>query len=135
MFRKAMLDLEEYSRYPYSMDAVLFYHLLKKGKGYMLPHEMAVYRIHSGGVWSTIGLNAQIKNEFNARLGLYGVEQSYEAAFFLRNQFTKPISRMWVLQEWKLMRESFRIISKHFGVFSTIKLFIKKMLFNENLHY
>jgi glycosyltransferase involved in cell wall biosynthesis len=135
MFRSDKLDLDEYSQYKYSMDAVLFFHLLKKGEGYMMSDNMSVYRIHSGGVWSSIGSNNQIRNEFKARIGLYEVEQSYEAAFFLRNQFTKGMSRKWMLREWNLMMSSFRIISKHMGLASTLNLFLSKFLLNRDLIY
>lgn len=135
MFRSDKLDLDEYSQYKYSMDAVLFFHLLKKGEGYMMSDNMSVYRIHSGGVWSSIGSNNQIRNEFKARIGLYEVEQSYEAAFFLRNQFTKGMSRKWMLREWKLMITSFRIISKHFGFAPTLNLYLSKLLLNKSLKY
>lgn len=133
MFRSDKLNLQEYARYPYSMDAVLFFHLLKKGPGIMLNEDMAVYRIHTGGVWSGINMENRFKNEFKARIGLYEVEQSYEAAFFLRNQFTKFISRRWMLQEWRLMMKSFKIISKHFGYIATFNLFAEKVFLNKNL--
>lgn len=135
MFRSDKLNLQEYARYPYSMDAVLFFHLLKKGPGIMLNEDMAVYRIHTGGVWSGINMENRFKNEFKARIGLYEVEQSYEAAFFLRHQFTKSFGRKWMLQEWKTMMESFKILSKHFGGTNTSKLFLKKLLLNQDLKY
>ena len=134
VYRADKLDLKEYSQYPYSMDAVLFFHLLKKGKGYMFPEEMGVYRVHSGGIWSGVNNNIQLKNEFHARIGLYEVEQSYEAAFFLRHQFAKTISRKWMIKEWRLMTKSFKIISKHFGVFSTFKIYLRKLLLNKKLN-
>lgn len=135
MFRSDKLNLQEYARYPYSMDAVLFFHLLKKGPGIMLNEDMAVYRIHTGGVWSSINQENRFKNEFKARIGLYEVEQSYEAASFLRYQFAKCFGRKWMLQEWKTMMESFKILSKHFGVTNTSKLFLKKLLLNQDLKY
>lgn len=135
MFRFKKLDLQEYSKYPYSMDAVLFFHLLKKGKGYMFIEKQAVYRIHNGGIWSGIDSMSQMKNEFKARIGLFTVEQSYEAAFFLRNQFTKLISRKWMLKEWKMMLKTFCIISKYFGIVSTLNLYMRKILLNTNLKY
>ena len=135
MFRSDKLNLQEYARYPYSMDAVLFFHLLKKGPGIMLNEDMAVYRIHTGGVWSGINLENRFKNEFKARIGLYEIEQSYEAASFLRHQFAKCFGRKWMLQEWKTMMESFKILSKHFGGSNTSKLFLKKLLLNQDLKY
>lgn len=135
MFRSDKLDLQEHARYPYTMDAVLFFHLLKKGPGIMLNEDMAVYRIHFGGIWSGINQENRLKNEFKARIGLYDVEKNYEAAFFLRHQFAKCFGRKWMLQEWKIMMKSFKIISKHFGCIYTSKLYLKKILFNQGLKY
>lgn len=135
MFRLDALDLIEYKRYKISMDAVLFFHILKKGKGYMLPDIMGVYRIHSGGVWSGVTYKNKLKNEFQARIGIYEVEQSYEAAFFIRNQFTKWIPRVWMLKEWKLMLKSFKFIKRHFGFISTLNLFCFCFLINKRLEY
>ena len=123
MFKFDKLCTEEYEKYPNAKDATLFFHLLKKGKGYMMPEAMAVYRIHSGGVWSSVPIEVQKNAEFLNRIGIYEVEQSYEAAFFLRNLFSKWIPRSWMLKEWVLMLKSFSIISKHFGVVSTLKFF------------
>ena len=55
VYRRDALDLDRFT-YKYAIDVVLFYELLKQGKGYCLPDVMAVYRIHSGGVWSKIAL-------------------------------------------------------------------------------
>lgn len=134
MFRTDIYDSEKYSKYPYSMDAVLFYHLLKKGKGYMLPDKMAVYRIHSGGVWSGITYKKQLRTEFIARIGIYQIEQSFEAAYFLRSQFNKWIPSSWMIKEWKLVIKSFRIISKHFGFVSTFNLFIRNLAPKKNIY-
>ena len=135
VFRRSAMDLNIYSKYAISMDAVLFFHLLKKGKGMMFNNDWAVYRIHKGGVWSGINYNAKLKNEFKARIGLCKVEKSYEAAFFLRNQFTKDMARKWMLSEWRIMVKTFKIISLHFGVIQTLKLYIKKIILNKKLNY
>lgn len=135
VFRSEKLVLQEFVQYPSRIDAVLFFHLLKKGPGILFNEDMAVYRIHSKGVWSGISQENRLKNEFKARIGLYEVEQTYEAAFFLRHQYVKSLGRKWMLQEWQLMIKSFRIISKHFGCANTLKLFLKKLLLNEDLTY
>lgn len=133
MFRLDALDLKEYKRYKTSMDAILFFHLLKKGKGYMIPKEMGVYRVHLGGVWSGVGSKTQLKNEVTARIGLYKIEKSYEAAFFLRNQFGKWLPRSWVFLETRLIINTFRIILRHFGLISTLKLFLSWFFLNKRL--
>lgn len=135
MFRRDSLCLAEYEKYPNSKDATLFFHLLQKGRGFMIPEFMGMYRVHSGGVWSGVSEGSQMEADFKNRIGIYTVEQSYEAAFFLRQLFAKPLSRKWMLQEWKTMMASFKIISKHFGYANTSKLFLKKLLLNQDLKY
>lgn len=49
--------------YKHACDLHLFYHLTKLGLGYALPDKMAVYRIHSGGVFG--GANAEGKARFS----------------------------------------------------------------------
>ena len=39
-------------KYPYFIDTVFYYYLLKHGKGALLKDRMAVYRVHSGGIYS-----------------------------------------------------------------------------------
>lgn len=133
MFRRDSLCLAEYEKYPNSKDATLFFHLLQKGRGFMIPEFMGMYRVHSGGVWSGVSERSQMEADFKNRIGIYTVEQSYEAAFFLRQLFAKPLSRKWMLQEWKTMMASFKIISKHFGYANTSKMFLKKLLLNQDL--
>lgn len=135
MFRFDKLDLQEYYKYRYAQDVTLFFHLLKKGKGCLMPDCMAVYRIHKDGIWSCISDNAKVKNEFLVRIGLYDVEQSYEAAFLLRNQFAKPMRRSWMLKEWRIMGLTFNIVRKHFGLMSTLNLYVSKLFFNRYLTY
>ena len=133
MFRRDSLCLAEYEKYPNSKDATLFFHLLQKGRGFMIPEFMGMYRVHSGGVWSGVSEGSQMEADFKNRIGIYTVEQSYEAAFILRQLFAKPLSRKWMLQEWKTMMASFKIISKHFGYANTSKMFLKKLLLNQDL--
>ena len=71
MFRRKALDLDLLRSYKNSQDVVLFYALLKKGKGYCLSDIMGVYRVHEGGVWSGISLDKQRLLEFRQRLTIY----------------------------------------------------------------
>lgn len=51
-------------KYKYNCDVHLNYHLLKNGQGYCMPNFMAVYRIHKGGVFSSLD------NEQKMRAGI-----------------------------------------------------------------
>ena len=130
VYRRCCYDAGEYALYPVSMDAVLFFHLLKKGKGICLADNMAVYRIHDGGVWSKVGLDKQSLQEFRARLGIYQVEKSREAALFLLSLYAKALSRGWMYKNKRMIMQSFRIFNRHFGFIKTLKIFFDKVLMN-----
>lgn len=132
VYRRDALDLDRFT-YKYAIDVVLFYELLKQGKGYCLPDVMAVYRIHSGGVWSKIALDRQRKMEFDIRLDIYDREKSDEAATFILSEFARNIGRRWMLKHIGMMCEVSRILSRHFGFSFTAKMMLNKFLFNKLL--
>lgn len=135
MYRREALDLSHYNKYPVSMDAVLFYEILRKGgKGHCLPDSIAVYRHHATGVWSEVSLNRKCEMEFKARLGIYKVERTKEAAIFLLSQFSKFMSRIWMLKNLKLFWKVGTIIARHFGFLFTMKLFFDKIILNRVIY-
>ena len=135
MYRCSALDLKRYERYGMSMDIILFYELLKHGKGYCFPEAMGVYRYHNGGVWSEVSQNQRRLVEFKARLAIYNVEQSDMAAMFLLYQFAKAMSRRWMLEQWRMMVKVFRILKKHYGSKFVAKLIFAKFVLNTNVKW
>ena len=135
MYRRSALDLKRYERYGMSMDIILFYELLKHGKGYCFPEAMGVYRYHNGGVWSEVSQNQRRLVEFKARLAIYNVEQSDMAAMFLLYQFAKAMSRRWMLEQWRLMVKVFRILKKHYGSWFLCKFILEKLLLGKGLYW
>ncbi|NCU05511.1 MAG: glycosyltransferase, partial [Chitinophagaceae bacterium] len=51
MFRREMTDFNKLKSYHVLYDTMLYYELLKKGKGYYLDEVVGVYRHHSEGAW------------------------------------------------------------------------------------
>lgn len=135
MYRRSALDLKQYERYGMSMDIILFYELLKQGKGYCFPDVMGVYRYHSGGVWSEVSQNQRRLVEFKARLAIYNVDQSDMAAMFLLYQFAKAMSRRWMLEQWRMMVKVFRILKKHYGSWFLCKFILEKLLLGKGLYW
>ena len=133
MYRRSALNLQEYEKYGMSMDMILFYALLKHGKGYCFPDVMAVYRCHKGGVWSEVSLNKQRLMEFKARIAIYNKEQSYEAALFLAYQFAKALSRLLLLKHWEMFMTVAHILNKHFGWRFTSKIYLQKLILGHGL--
>lgn len=74
MFRKESLDFTVLQRYQYSRDVHIVYHLLKAGRGVFLPQIMAVYRVHSGGIWGKQSLNKKDETTYKLYQELYHYE-------------------------------------------------------------
>lgn len=135
LFKRQVLDIQQYQKFPNTMDAVLFYVILKEGPGYCFDEEMAVYRLHNGGVWSKIGQDRQRMMEYKARLGIYSVEKTKEAATFLLTQLTKLTSRKWMISNIVMFTKVFLIIRKHFGTRFVVKLIWNKTVCGKNFRW
>ncbi len=131
VYRRSALDLAHYELYTPSKDITLFYALLTKGKGYCFADAMAVYRLHSGGMWCGLNQDAQRLQDMRVKLAIYDVEQTSDAATYILQEFTKLISRSWILRKRKMFWKIWKIFSKHFGCIFTIKLFTNKLMLNK----
>lgn len=74
--------------YKHPCDLHLFYHLTKLGLGYAFPDKMAVYRIHSGGVFG--GANAERKAQFSNMITRELFEKNKDDDV-LRNQLRRTV--------------------------------------------
>lgn len=135
MYRRSALDLKRYAAYGMSMDMILFYELLRNGKGYCFPDIMAVYRLHNGGVWSEVSLNTRRLVEFKARLAIYKVEKSDDAATFILYQFAKAMSRIWMLKQWRMFLNVISILKKHYGNAFVTRLMFDKLVFGKGIRW
>ena len=135
MYRRSALDLKEYESYGMSMDIILFYALLKNGKGYCFPNIMGTYRLHGGGTWSEVSLNQRRLIELKARLAIYNVEHSDMAAMFLLYQFAKAMSRVWILKQWRMIIKVFQILKKHYGGWFVTQMVFDKFVLNRNVEW
>lgn len=135
LYRRSSVNFERYNRYKNSKDITLLYALLKNGKGFCIPDVMATYRIHSSGMWSGSDLNSRRKQDFETKLGIYEVEKSKESATFILHEFTKLMSRIWMLKKMKLFWKVGTIIASHFGYLFALRLFVNKLFFNKTLQW
>lgn len=126
VFRTAALELEEYQRYPVVMDAVLFYALLKKGKGYCFPDDMGVYRVQNKGVWSGISQKKQFKNELLARIGIHKVEKTDESARCLLIKILYTPNRSYLLKHFTIIVYAAYLLFCHYGCMGILEIFRKK---------
>jgi glycosyltransferase involved in cell wall biosynthesis len=100
VFRREANDLEKLKRYRFSRDVHLNYTLLSWGKGYYFKEVFGVYRIHGGGVFSTIGAQKQLLDGYHIYKELYTLHPHD-----FGNKFFKWVVRM--LKEEKVETENF----------------------------
>lgn len=127
VFRNDALDVEYYLNCRCPIDVVLTYMLLKKGKGFCLPSEMAVYRKHEGGVWSSKQGNSHIYNNLDIRHAIYELERTPDSAMFIIT-YIKKLGRRWMIQNFLLFIKSLRYINEQFGIKYTVGLIINIIL-------
>jgi hypothetical protein len=71
LFRKELYGFNNLGYYKYYRDVHIIYHLLKLGKGYYMKDIFGVYRIHDGGVFSSLSNKNQLKNFYLIYRELY----------------------------------------------------------------
>jgi len=119
LYRKESLDLSIAHHYQYSRDVHTVYHLLKNGKGIFFPQIMAIYRMHSGGVWAQ--QNDNKKNIITAKLyqELYSFEPNkgtkrrylYANLACFNGLLYNNDKEYAIKNIWKLFLQSLRLIS------------------------
>lgn len=131
VYRRSAFDLSEYDKYGASRDIVMFYELLKHGKGFCFPDIMGVYRLHSGGVWMGQDSTQHWLSDFKMRKAIYEKERTDEAAQFLLNVIVRnSIGRSWLLRKQAgNLFYIFRVSCKHIGTASSVKTFFRRFLF------
>ena len=71
MYRVSSLDLALLAQYKKTRDVHLFYHILKTGKGRCFNDNMAVYRIHEGGIHSMVNSYNRFRISYEIYKELY----------------------------------------------------------------
>lgn len=126
VYRARALQAER--EYKVSRDTVLFYRLLKQGKGFCFPDTMGVYRLHGGGVWAGKSDEVRWLSDFKVREAIYDHERTDDAAEFLLNVITKkPIGRAYLIKRRKELGYIFRVTCRHKGFFSAAYILAKRL--------
>lgn len=124
VFRKESLDLDWLSKCRRSLDLILAYVLLKAGKGFCINDVMAVYRIHSMGMWSGSDSNMQIYENLDVRMAIYEIERTPEAIVFLM-RYVQKLGRKWMLKNYGMMKTIFLYLQEQLGFFRSLRCFLK----------
>lgn len=126
VYRARALQAE--GKYKVVRDTVLFYRLLKQGKGFCFPDKMGVYRLHCGGVWAGKSDEVRWLSDFKVREAIYDHERTDDAAEFLLNVITKkPIGRAYLIKRRKELGYIFKVTCRHKGFFSAMYILTKRL--------
>jgi glycosyltransferase involved in cell wall biosynthesis len=75
LFRKEDVEDIDFTQYRYLKDVHLYYHILKKGKGFCISSILGVYRMHENGVFSSLKPLNRLLSNFYPYQELYRVNR------------------------------------------------------------
>lgn len=130
VYRSSAFNIEEYLKYGMFYDVIWFYILLKKGKCWLMPEAMAVYRIHGGGVWSRLDSQNKYFVEIKQRLAIYNIEKTEMSVDFLLNTMQQRCySRLLLIKNFLLVCNIFYAVYKYKGMRTCINLMKKLFIY------
>ena len=133
VFRFNAIDVEKYHRYKSSKDMTLFYHLLSAGKGYYMSDNMAVYRKHSGGIWTSSSFTERMMSNYHYTKDLYDVEHSDLALAYMCEKCIGHLGRRTLLRFYSVSLGVLKIYTTHYGIKAGLSLFYNNFLLGKDL--
>ncbi len=131
LFRKSRFCGEEFSKYSHSKDITLFYHLLKKGKAYIIPDIMSCYRIHDDGIYSSISYSEKLLQDLKTKLAISEVERDRRSADYLCPVVFEIISCLgfdFIIKHRILLFRAIHQVSPYYGRLYVYRLLWKKIV-------
>lgn len=106
--KDAFLSVDS-SKYVNFIDVILFFLILKHGRGFLMPDVMSVYRVHSGGVCSGTATNKFFLFVLESYISLYNQEKSSYALLALRNHLRRKFFLLIYKKDFSYIRETIRM--------------------------
>lgn len=133
LFRREMLEKSLFHKCAYANDICLYYFLLKKGPAFCIPSCMGCYRIHSGGVWSSLNEKKRFIWKLKRNLAICAIDDSSESSKYLLYQFTRNYPRAIFLLHSFLFFRAFVYLAREYRLKFISKMFLNKIFLNKNL--
>lgn len=141
LIRREFLDLKWIDIYPDYRDLYYFYHLMEFGKGRAFNKIIGVYRLHEGGVYSSLAIEKKLTTSINIFKNIKSVNKDSRANIQILKDMDHLINNYFYLKDFplpilnknlfKTIIERFQISREYKTLFlqliKTIKYSLKKL--------
>ena len=131
LIRREFLDLKWINIYPNYRDLYYFYHLLAFGKGRAFNKVVGVYRLHEGGVYSSLETEHKIKTSIGIFKNIKKINDDSRADIQIIKDLDLLISKYYYLKEFSLPLINSKLYSaviERFALSRDIKTFSLQLL-------
>lgn len=131
LLRRELLDLKWVDVYPNYRDLYYFYHLLAFGKGRAFNKVVGVYRLHEGGVYSSLETEQKIKTSVAIFKNIKKINDDSRADIQIIKDLDLLISKHFFLKEFSLPIINTKLYSaviERFALSRDIKTFSIQLL-------
>ena len=100
LFRKEFLDWKWVDIYPNYRDLYYFYHLLEFGKGRAFNKVVGVYRLHEGGVYSSLETEKKLRTSINIFKNIKNINKDSRANIQIISDLDNLINKYYYSKEF-----------------------------------
>ncbi len=100
LLRKEFLDLKWVDIYPNYRDLYYFYHLLEFGKGRAFNKVVGVYRLHEGGVYSSLETEKKLRTSINIFKNIKNINKDSRANIQIISDLDNLINKYYYSKEF-----------------------------------
>ncbi|WP_294313254.1 glycosyltransferase family 2 protein [uncultured Chryseobacterium sp.] len=102
LIRRKYLDFKWIDIYPDYRDLYYFYHLLEFGKGRAFNHVIGVYRLHDGGIYSSLKIENQYRTSINIFSNIKRINHDNRANRQIITDLDQLILKYYYKKEFKI---------------------------------
>ena len=118
LIRRKFLDLKWIDIYPNYRDLYYFYHLLEFGKGRAFNKIVGVYRLHEGGVYSSLETEKKLRTSINIFKNIKNINKDVRANYQIIKDLDLLITKYYYLKEFPLPFRNKNLIQTIFERFT-----------------
>ncbi|WP_332024114.1 glycosyltransferase family 2 protein [Kaistella sp.] len=131
LLRRELLDLKWADVYPNYRDLYYFYHLLAFGKGRAFNKVVGVYRLHEGGVYSSLAIEKKLRTSISIFKNIKKQNNDTRANHQIIKDLDQLINKYYYLKEFPLPifhKNLFKSICERFEISKDYKILFLQLV-------